>query len=70
MGWRPLATSCWIGASGKQFNKATWPSLFGLDASRARCDELLSRALARLDVFGADAAALEWLARFIVERGR
>jgi farnesyl diphosphate synthase len=56
--------------SDAKLDKATWPSLFGLDASRARCDELLSRALARLDVFGADAAPLEWLARFIVERGR
>jgi farnesyl diphosphate synthase len=56
--------------SDAKLGKATWPSLFGLDASRARCDELLQGALARLDVFGARAAPLEWLARFIVERGR
>ena len=56
--------------SDAKLDKATWPSLFGLDASRARCDELLHEALARLDIFGSDAAPLEWLARFIVERGR
>ena len=56
--------------SDAKLGKATWPSLFGLEASRARCDELLQGALARLEVFGDDAAPLEWLARFIVERGR
>ena len=50
--------------------KATWPALFGLDASRERCDALLDQALGRLQAFGNDAAPLEWLARFIVERGR
>ncbi len=56
--------------SDAKLGKATWPSLFGLEASRARCDELLRTALARLETFGADAAPLEWLARFIVARGR
>lgn len=56
--------------SDARLDKATWPSLFGLQASHARCDELLQGALARLERFGADGAALEWLARFIVERGR
>jgi geranylgeranyl pyrophosphate synthase len=56
--------------SDARLDKATWPSLLGLEASRARCDELLQGALARLAIFGADAAPLGWLARFIVERGR
>ena len=50
--------------------KATYPGLFGLDESRKRCDELLARALEPMDVFGDEAASLEWLARYIVERGR
>lgn len=56
--------------SDAKLDKATWPSLFGLDASRARCEELLQGALTRLKIFGDDAAPLVWLARYIVERGR
>ena len=48
--------------------KATWPSLFGLEESKMRCDELLADAIACLDSFGEDAATLRWLARYIVER--
>jgi hypothetical protein len=44
--------------------------LFGVDASRRRCDELLRGALDELRIFGAGAAPLEWLARFIVVRGQ
>ena len=54
----------------QRLGKATYPSLFGLDESRRRCDELLARALDPLGVFGDEAAPLEWLATFIVERGR
>ena len=50
--------------------KATYPRLLGIDASRARCDELLRGAIRNLEIFGNDAAPLEWLARFIVERGQ
>ncbi|MDJ0793125.1 MAG: polyprenyl synthetase family protein [Woeseiaceae bacterium] len=56
--------------SDEKLDKATYPSLFGLDASRERCDELLEQALARLDRFGDAAASLEWLARYIVARGQ
>ncbi len=56
--------------SDEKLAKATYPSLFGIDASRRRCDELLAGALARLETFGPSTAPLEWLARFIVERGR
>jgi geranylgeranyl pyrophosphate synthase len=56
--------------SDQSLNKATYPALFGLDASRKRCNELLARALKHLSPFGQAAKPLEWLARFIVERGR
>jgi geranylgeranyl pyrophosphate synthase len=56
--------------SDAKLGKATWPSVFGLEASRERCDELLHKALSHLEIFGADAAPLKWLARFIVRRGR
>ena len=45
-------------------------ALFGLDESRRRCSELLEQALSELAVLGDSALPLEWLARFIVERGR
>lgn len=53
-----------------KLGKATYPALFGIDASRQRCDELLQSAIAHLEVFGDSAAPLEWLARYIVERGQ
>ena len=56
--------------SDESRNKATYPALFGVDASRARCDELLVHALKPLQRFGDSAAPLEWLARYIVERGQ
>jgi farnesyl diphosphate synthase len=56
--------------SDESLNKATYPALFGIDESRARCDELLASALQCLDRFGSSAAPLIWLARYIVERGR
>jgi len=56
--------------SDESQNKATYPALFGIRASRKRCDDLLNGALSNLERFGRSAAPLEWLARFIVERGR
>ena len=56
--------------SDESQNKATYPALFGISASRKRCDDLLNNALSNLSRFGSSAAPLEWLARFIVERGR
>ena len=55
--------------SDERMNKATYPALFGVEASRRRCDELLAEGLAHLEVLP-DTAALSWLARFIVDRGR
>tara|TARA_R110002096_G_scaffold154_21_gene907 strand:- start:27514 stop:28431 length:918 start_codon:yes stop_codon:yes gene_type:complete len=51
-------------------DKATYPALFGVAASRARCDELLADALQRVAVLGDSAAPLKWLARYIVERSQ
>ena len=56
--------------SDEKLGKATYPALFGLDASRARCDTLLGSALDNLSRFGSRADPLEWLARYIVERGQ
>jgi farnesyl diphosphate synthase len=54
----------------ERLSKATWPSLFGVDDSRRRCKELLQQGLDSLQAFGAHAAPLRWIARFIVERAR
>ncbi len=56
--------------SDEKHGKATYPALFGIAASRRRCDDLLDSALGMLQCFGRRAAPLEWLARFIVERGQ
>ena len=54
--------------SDERLKKATFPSLFGADASRKRCDELLADGLRHLGILE-DAEPLAWLARYIVERG-
>jgi farnesyl diphosphate synthase len=55
------------GADRKKL-KATWPAMFGMDASRARCAELLDKGLGHLAALGESAEPLRWLARFIVNR--
>ena len=55
--------------SDQRMNKATYPALFGIGASRHRCNELLARGLGQLEALP-DATALTWLARFIVDRGK
>jgi geranylgeranyl pyrophosphate synthase len=54
--------------SDQRLQKATWPSVFGLEESRQRCSDLLREGLASLDAFDGEANALRWLARYIVER--
>jgi geranylgeranyl pyrophosphate synthase len=54
--------------SDQRLQKATWPSVFGLEESRQRCSDLLREGLASLNAFDGDANALRWLARYIVER--
>src|SRR5271170_3603328 len=48
--------------------KATYPSLFGIDASIAKADELVRKANAALDRFGENADDLREIAVFLVER--
>jgi geranylgeranyl pyrophosphate synthase len=48
--------------------KATYPALHGLDASRARATHLVGEALEALAPFGPPADPLRALAHFILER--
>ncbi|HSW39512.1 MAG TPA: polyprenyl synthetase family protein, partial [Acidobacteriota bacterium] len=48
--------------------KATYPALFGVDASRKKVEELLESALEDISGFGEEAVCLRSLARFIVKR--
>lgn len=48
--------------------KATYPSLFGIDESLRKADSLVQAADTALDNFGARADTLKALARFLVER--
>jgi geranylgeranyl pyrophosphate synthase len=54
--------------SDQKLAKATWPSLFGVEEARRRCDELLAEALRSLDRLGPGADTLRSLARYIVTR--
>ena len=48
--------------------KATYPALFGVDASIKKADALVNEAFAELESFGPSAETLKELARFLVER--
>ncbi len=48
--------------------KATYPSLFGIDASLKKADELVAKASAALDGFGDSAGTLREIANYLVER--
>ena len=48
--------------------KATYPSLFGIDESLKKADFLIAEGNAALDGFGARAATLKSLAAYLVER--
>jgi geranylgeranyl diphosphate synthase, type II len=52
----------------KAEEKATYPALFGIDASLKKADELVEKASAALDSFGEGAATLRELAQFLVQR--
>ncbi len=52
----------------KSSEKATYPALFGIEASLRKADALVSDAFNELDSFGERAATLKELARFLVER--
>ena len=48
--------------------KATYPALFGIEASLRKADALVDSGLEELDTFGDRAETLKELARFLVER--
>ena len=48
--------------------KATYPALFGIDASMQKADELVTSACQQLDSFGERAQTLKDVAYFLVER--
>lgn len=48
--------------------KATYPSLFGLDESRRKAGELLESASKALDIFGRGGEVLNDMAKFLIER--
>src|SRR5256885_12824120 len=50
--------------------KATYPSIIGLEQSRKIAEELTNKAFAALGVFRGQAMALEGLARFLLNRDR
>ncbi len=49
-------------------DKATWPAVFGIEASRATADTLLHDALAELERFGDHAGSLKAVARALIQR--
>lgn len=53
----------------QRLRKATFPSLFGVEAARDRCKALLQAGLQQLELFERDADPLRWLAGYIVDRG-
>lgn len=56
--------------SDENLQKATWPSVFGMEESIQRCDELLQSSREALAIFGSAADSLQTLATFIVKRER
>ena len=50
--------------------KATFVSLLGVDAARARCRMLVDQAIAHLHSYGAEADLLRDIARYVLERDR
>lgn len=57
-----------VSARDKEKKKATYPSVVGLGASKARAQELLQHCLNEMELFGKDADPLRGIARYIVER--
>lgn len=55
-------------AKDKERRKATYPSIVGLAAAKARVRELLQLCLKEIELFGKDADSLRGIAHYIVER--
>ncbi len=65
----PAATGKGTGRDSTR-RKATFPAVFGIEASRQRAEELIAEALAAIAAFGAEAEPLRNLARFVGRRKR
>jgi geranylgeranyl diphosphate synthase type II len=65
----PAATGKGTGRDSTR-RKATFPAVFGLEASRQRAAELVAESLDALAAFGAEAEPLRVLARFVGRRDR
>lgn len=55
-------------ARDKERMKATYPSIVGLTAAKARVRELLENCLKEIELFGKDADPLRGIAHYVVER--
>jgi geranylgeranyl diphosphate synthase type II len=49
-------------------DKATWPAVFGIEASRNDAARLISEAFAELDIYGDHADGLKAIAQYLIER--
>lgn len=49
-------------------DKATWPAVFGIEASRQHAQKLIEEAFAELAPYGSAAEGLKSVARYLVER--
>jgi geranylgeranyl diphosphate synthase type II len=49
-------------------DKATWPAVFGIEASRKHADELISQAFVELAPYGSAADGLKSVAHYLVDR--
>jgi geranylgeranyl diphosphate synthase, type II len=49
-------------------DKATWPAVFGIEASRQHAEKLIAEAFAELAPYGPHAEGLKSVARYLVER--
>lgn len=49
-------------------DKATWPAVFGIDASRQQATRLINEAFAELASYGSSAEGLKSVAQYLVER--
>ena len=65
----PAATGKGTGRDSTH-RKATFPAIFGVEASRQRADELVAEARAAIAAFGPEAEPLRNLARFVGRRKR
>lgn len=54
--------------SDRAHGKATYPSLFGMEMAKARCEELYREALLVLGKQGDAAEGLRWLSHYVIKR--